>query len=104
VKDLLTKVNIFGLFAGFVSVVVGFDYVYKEYLLPDGSNEDALVWAFTVALGFLGFFGLLNYCLFAQSIMQDEINRMCVVKERLESALLTNKRRSSKNTKKGNKK
>lgn len=94
VKERVTAASTFFGFSAFASLVLGLDYVWGTYFQQDRGTAP-LVWGLTVALGAFLFFGLLNYCWYAQSILQSEIERTIAVKARLESQLLK-KRLSSK--------
>ncbi len=95
-RDRVSKLGIFGLFSAFVGVVVGLDYIYKEYLTNGAEPTDAIIWAFTAAFGFLMIFGLLNYCVYAQGILQDEVDRVSKVKSQLENSILHNRKSSAR--------
>jgi len=94
VKTRVTAASTFFGFSAFVSMVVGLDYVWTTYF-QQSHGTAPLVWGLTVTLGIFLFFGLLNYCWYAQSVLQSEIERITSVKARLESQLLK-KRLSSK--------
>lgn len=96
-KEKVTKANTFVVFATFVSLVLGLDYIWNTYFAIE-RGHGPLVWALTCATATWAFFGLLNYCWFAQSLLQDEINRITAVKARLERQILS-KRLSSRKSK-----
>jgi hypothetical protein len=93
-KERVTAASTFLGFSAFVSTAVGLDYVWGTYFQQDRGTAP-LVWGLTVTLGLFLFFGLLNYCWYAQSVLQSEIDRITDVKARLESQMLK-KRLSSK--------
>lgn len=94
IKENVTKASTFVGFATFVGLVVGLDYVWTTYFAVE-RGRDPLVWALTFSTACFAFFGLLNYCWFAQSLLQDEIDRITAVKARLEGQVLS-KRLSSR--------
>jgi hypothetical protein len=93
-KENVTKASTFVGFATFVSLVLGLDYVWNTYFAIERGREP-LVWALTFSTACFAFFGILNYCWFAQSLLQDEIDRITAVKARLEGQILS-KRLSSR--------
>ncbi len=93
IKEKITGLRILSTFATYAGTVVALDYVYKTYWI--GPTTEPIVWAASITLGLYAFIGLLNYCLFAQTKMQDEIDRITAVKAKLETKVLK-KRRSSK--------
>lgn len=93
-KDRVTAASTFFGFSAFVSMAVGLDYVWGTYFQQDRGTAP-LVWGLTVTLTIFLFFGLLNYCWYAQSMLQSEIERITAVKARLETQVLR-KRLSSK--------
>ncbi|EHH2475278.1 hypothetical protein H8F06_11745 [Vibrio fluvialis] len=95
IRKSVESIGYVGLFASFLTIAVSFDYVYKEYLGKSGDNTP-IIWACTVALGFVAFVGLLNYCVYAQSIVRDEIERVSAAKAKLEEQVL--RKRLSSNT------
>jgi hypothetical protein len=97
VKEKVTGLSILTVLATYISVVVGLDYIYTSYW--GSPNAAAIAWAGSLALGIYAFVGLLNYCWFAQTNMQDEIDRITAIKARLEAQVLK-KRQSSKRHKK----
>lgn len=97
VREKVTGVGIVTSLAAFIGTVVGLDYLYSTYWDTPGAYP--IVWAFSAAFAMFVFVGLLNYCWFAQSIMQDEIDRITSVKARLEGQVLK-KRQSSKKKRK----
>lgn len=96
VQEKVTGLGILATLATYISVLVGLDYIYRTYWV--GPNASAIVWAASGALGIYAFVGLLNYCWFAQTIMQEEIDRITSIKARLEAQVLK-KRQSSKKQK-----
>ena len=94
-KANVTKASTFAWFATFVSLVAALDYVWNTYFAVTRGREP-LVWALTVALALFIFFALLNYCWFAQSLLQDEIDRITLVKARLENQILSRRISSNK--------
>lgn len=96
IKEKLTGLRALSAFITYISTVVALDYIYKTYWV--GPTTEPIVWAASVTLGLYTFIGLLNYCLFSQTIMQDEINRITGIKARLETQMLK-KRQSSKKRK-----
>lgn len=88
-------VNVFAVFSGFLTVITALDYIYKEYLHSGSQPSDTMIWAFSGALTFFCLFGILSYCLYAQGILQDEIDRMSKTKATLEAKILNNRRSSS---------
>ena len=86
-------------FAILLTILLGMDYIYNNYLVVDGNANDALIWDLTVTVSIWSLFGILGYCIYAQNIMQDEINRMSVAKVKLEKTLLNNRRTSKKKRK-----
>jgi hypothetical protein len=97
IRKTVESIGFVGLFASFLTIAVSFDYVYKEYL-SKGGNNDPLIWAFTVALGFVAFIGLLNYCVYAQSVVADEIVRVSAAKAKLEEQVLRRRLSSKANS------
>ncbi|MDP2592931.1 hypothetical protein Q8W41_26075 [Vibrio splendidus] len=98
IRKNVESIGYVGLFASFLTIAVSFDYIYKEYL-GGGNDNTPVIWACTVALGFVAFFAVLNYCVYAQSIVRDEIERVSEAKAKLEEQVLR-KRLSSKGRKK----
>ena len=95
-REKVTGVGILTTFGAFVGTVVGLDYLYETYWVSSASGcTEPFIWSASITLGFYVFFGLLNYCWYAQMIMQDEIDRVTKIKARLETQVLK-KRRSSK--------
>ncbi|MCA0938236.1 hypothetical protein LCL85_22115 [Vibrio alginolyticus] len=98
IRKNVESIGYIGLFGSFVTIVGFFDYIYKEYLGGEGNNTP-VIWACTIGLGIVAFFGLLNYCVYAQSIVRDEIERVSKAKARLEEQVMR-KRLSSKGRRK----
>ncbi|WP_264922606.1 hypothetical protein [Vibrio vulnificus] len=98
IRKTISQVSLFNLLAGSIGIYAGLDYVYNNYITKATSN-DPLIWAMTVTLGVCSFIALLNYCAYAQSVVQDEVDRIAEAKAELEKAVL-NMRRSSKPKKK----
>lgn len=96
IKEKIISIKAISSFFAFISTLIALDYLYKTYWV--GPTTEPIVWAFTVALTLYIFIGILNYCFFAQLIMQDEINRIAAIKARLEAQILK-KRKSSKKRK-----
>lgn len=82
----------------YVSLLGGLWYVC-DTLIDGGDPLHPLIWAFTVTFFVFVFFGLFLYCLYAQSLMQDELDRVTKVKGELEAPFLK-RRLSSKGGKK----
>ena len=100
IRKTVARTSLFGLLGTFLTVVLSFDYIYSEYFAQTSGNEP-IIWAGTIALGVTSFFGLLNYCVYAQSIVKDEIERVTLQKSKLEEQVLrkrisSNVRRRSK--------
>ena len=93
VKEKVTGLGAVSTFATYCGAVVALDYIYKEYVV--GPTTEPIIWAISVTFGVYSFIGLLNYCWFTQSIMQDEIDRITAIKARLEAQVLK-KRQSSR--------
>lgn len=93
IKERIISFGAIGTFFAFISAVIALDYIYKTYWV--GPTTEPIVWALTVILTLYIFIGILNYCFFAQLIMQEEINRISAIKARLEAQILK-KRQSSK--------
>lgn len=93
IKKKVTSLSALTILSTYIGVVVGLDYLYKTYWV--GPTTEPIVWAASITLGLYAFVGLLNYCLFVQLTMQDEIDRITAVKAKLEGKVLK-KRRSSK--------
>ena len=87
IRKTVESIGLVGLFASFLTIAVSFDYIYKEYLNIANSNTP-IIWACTIALGIVAFVGLLNYCVYAQSIVKDEIERVSEAKANLEAQIL----------------
>jgi hypothetical protein len=96
IKARLVKITILGNFAALLTILLGMDYIYNNYLTVNGYANNALIWALTVTLSIWSLFGILNFCLYSQGVMQDEIERMGQAKVKLEKALLNNRRTSRK--------
>lgn len=94
IREKVVGWGIFGITATFLGTLASLDYAYQTYW--SGEPASSITWAATVTLGFYLFVGLLNYCWFAQSAMQDEIDRMSRVKARLEEQFLSNRGSSKK--------
>jgi hypothetical protein len=90
--------SVFNGLIGYVSLLGGLWYVC-DTVIDGGDPLHPLIWACTVTFSIFVFFGLFLYCLFAQSLMQDELGRVTKVKEELETLLLK-RRLSSKGGKK----
>jgi RsiW-degrading membrane proteinase PrsW (M82 family) len=97
-KKKVTGVSTFATFSAFVTVAIGADYVWNTYF-EQQKGSAPLVWGLSVAFFLFLFFGLLNYCWYAQSVLEDEIERITQVKARLESQLLKTRLSSSKRKK-----
>lgn len=94
IKEKILSFRALGTFFTFVGALAALDYLYKTYWV--GPTTEPIVWAFTIVLVFYGFIGILNYCFFAQLIMQGEIDRMAKVKARLEAQILKKRKSSNK--------
>lgn len=81
--------RMFGGLAAFLTVLTGLHMVYGWVV--DGDNTGAILWASSAALALFALSGILNYCVFEQMKMQDEIDRMSRSRERLERALLSDR-------------
>ena len=96
IKDFLrekfTAIGVIKGLGAYLGILGGLHLLFN-WLVAD-SDDGAIVWASTIALGLYAFFGLMNYCLFAQMKMQEEIDRMAHSKSRLERAVLTNRQSS----------
>jgi hypothetical protein len=97
-KDKITTASTFVGFSAYVTVALGGDYVWGTYF-QQARGVAPLIWGLTVATVLFLFFGLLNYCGYAQNVLKDEIDRITQVKARLEEQVL-NKRLSSAKRKK----
>lgn len=93
-KEKVTKASAAGTFATYCGAVAALDYFYKEYW--EGPTTEPIIWAVSVTFGVYAFLGLLNYCWYSQSIMQDEINRITAIKARLEAQILKRRQSSRK--------
>lgn len=87
IKLRVTSASTFLGLSAFVSLVVGMDYVWTTYFQQTRGTAP-LVWGLTVATGLFLFFGVLNYCWYAQSVLESEVERITLVKARLEAQLL----------------
>jgi len=94
IREKVTGLGIVSTLSTYIGAVVGLDYLYSTYWAAS-NNATPVVWAGSVTFGIYLFVGLLNYCWFAQMIMQEEIDRITSVKARLEAQILK-KRQSSK--------
>jgi hypothetical protein len=82
--------RVFETFCLYVGTAVALKELY-EWLCGDIPGTSPLLWAYTVTFVLLLFFWLLNYCFYAQSLMQDEINRITDVKREYEEIILKNR-------------
>lgn len=92
------KVTLSSTFAGlvaFVSTVAALEYLWDKFFLASKGVEP-LIWAISVTLGLFMFGGLASYCVYAQSTLLDELERVVQVKIRLENLVLQ-RRLSSRN-------
>lgn len=93
IKEKVTTLSMLSIFASFIGVLFGLDYLYKSYL--SNYPESTILWAGIVTLVVYVFSGILNYCFFAQCTMKAEIDRITSVKVKLETQVLK-KRQSPK--------
>ena len=94
IKEKIVSIGSLSFFFTFVGAIAALDYFYKTYWV--GPTTEPIVWAFTIVLVLYGFIGILNYCFFAQLVMQNEIDRMAVIKARLEAQVLKKRQSSQK--------
>lgn len=99
VRKTISQISLFHQLVATVSLYAGLDYIYKEYVAK-GANTEPLIWALTSTFFIGTIFALLNYCTYAQLILQDEVDRIAKAKSDLENILL-NSRRSSVRKKRG---
>jgi hypothetical protein len=94
VRKKFTGTRIFQLLVMYIGLAAALDTLCREYIENDGIPP--LLWALSVSFGMFLLFGILNYCAYAQSTLQDEIDRMAKAKERLESKVIPDRKSSKK--------
>lgn len=99
-RQQLTLGRIIFVTATLISVMAGIESLVGKYL---GGNQSAVIWAFTATMCFFALVMILNYCVYAQSIIQDELDRVALAKSELEDSVLL-KRVSSASTMKNRRK
>lgn len=83
-------------FVAFVGLATALKEAY-EWLGSDAPTTSPLLWAYTVAFFILVFFWTINYCFYAQCLMQDEIDRISDIKRKYEELTLSKRISSRRN-------
>lgn len=91
IKEKVTASNLFVAFATFIGLVTGLESLYEKHI-----QDPPILWAYSISIGLFVLWCLLNYCWIAQSVMQDEINRISEVKTRLEGQVIKSRQSSRK--------
>lgn len=98
IRKTIANISLFSLFGTAIGILISMDYIYTNFLIP--SSREPLIWAMTTTFGAISFFSLLNYCAYAQSIVQDEVDRVSKAKSALEMEILNLRRSSDKSRRK----